>query len=84
MICREVDERPVQVRHSAPELQAVEEAREVKCCIQGDGLAVADEKAKRGSCLTSNHAQRTPPISTEKVEGWETEERGQILHRENL
>lgn len=35
---------------SSTKPQAVEEAREVKFRIQGDGLAEADEKAKRRGC----------------------------------
>ena len=37
----------VQILVYPPKPSAVVEAREVKYCIQGDGLAMADEKTKR-------------------------------------
>lgn len=38
--------------------QAGEEAREVKYCIQGDGLAMADEKTQRGGYPLQHTTQR--------------------------
>lgn len=44
----------MQILLAAPKPQASIEAREVKFCIQGDGLAKADEKIQRGGFHLEN------------------------------